>query len=96
MRHHIHRRDRDHDVIFAALKKVTAVRDIHNYGGGMGDILARHTVTHQPVFLEVKSSESDKLTESEQGFRRDFGGFWRRVHTLDEALAAIGITKGPR
>ena len=91
MRHTRHRRDSNHDEIYAGLSKVTFVRDLHNYGGGMGDILARHVVTKQAVFLEVKALKRDKLTEAESAFATQFAASWRCVHSLDEALAAIGI-----
>jgi hypothetical protein len=91
MRHTRHRRDSNHDEILAGLKRVTTAIDIHNYGGGMGDILCRHLRTKLAVFLEVKSSPKDDLTPSEVLFSEAFKFSWARVHSLDEALAAIGV-----
>ena len=89
--HFRHRADANHWQILAALKKVTAVRDIHNCPGGIGDILARHTKTGEAVFLEVKASPKDHLTAAEEEFSFDFWANWARVHTVDEALWAIGL-----
>jgi hypothetical protein len=93
-RHTRHRRDTNHVEIERALRHVTAVRDIHNYGGGMGDLLARHVVTKAAVFLEIKAKQNDKLTESERAFAWDFRASWACVHSVDEALAAIGVEVG--
>jgi hypothetical protein len=91
LRYTAHRADANHWEILAALKKVTIVVDTHNCSGGMGDILARHVVTKQPVFLEVKQKQSDALTESESKFAADFRPNWQCVHSVAEALAAVGV-----
>ncbi len=89
MRRTFHRADRDHFKILAALKKITFVVDTHHHSGGVGDILARHVVTGEPVFLEVKSSAKDKLTLTEAAFATWFPRHWKRVNNIDEALAAV-------
>lgn len=76
----------------AALKKVTFVLDTHHAGGGMGDLLARHVVTKRAVFLEIKAKKSDKLTENEQVFAREMKESWACVHSVEEALAAVGVS----
>lgn len=91
MRHTRHRADSNHFEILRALSKVTHTRDIHHYGGGMGDILARHVSTQQAVFLEVKSSPKDDLTSLEKDFALSFWKNSVRVNNVDEALAAVGI-----
>ena len=57
----------------------------------MGDILARDVITKQPIFLEVKSSAKDDLTDSEQKFSEVFRRNWFRVDNLEQALTAIGV-----
>ena len=99
VRHTRHRRDANHDEIIAGLKRVTVVRDIHNYGGGMGDILALNVRTRQPVFLEVKPPGRYELTASERVFKSDFGACSIVVQSLDQALEAVGLSGpvgGPR
>jgi hypothetical protein len=86
-----HRADSNHWEILAELKKVTVVRDIHNYGGGMGDILALNVRTRQPVFLEVKPPGKWKLTVSEAVFKLEFGACSILVQSVDEALDAVGV-----
>lgn len=87
-----HRRDSNHNEILDALMAVTFCIDIHNYGQGMGDILAVHVRTKQAVFIEVKSSAKDKLTPSEAFFGARFPNNWTRVNNVSEALKAIGVT----
>jgi hypothetical protein len=89
--HTRHRRDSNHNEILAALARVTVVRDIHNYGGGMGDILAVNVRTGQAVFLEVKPPSKYKLTPSEAAFHREFHWCSVVVQSVDEALRAVGI-----
>lgn len=91
--HPVRQRDAKHKEIWEAVRGATWALDIHNHADGIGDILARHVVTGQPVFLEVKNTKSDKLTESEQRFAAAFKavGAWVCVHSIEEALAAIGV-----
>lgn len=85
-----HRADNGHFEWLATLKRVTLAIDIHN--GALGaDVLARHTKTHAPVFLEFKDGAKKKLTEKEEAFAAMFPGHWFRCNSVDEALAAVGV-----
>lgn len=86
----VHRSDANHQVILDALKRVTWVFDIHHFGGGMGDLIARHLITKRAVFIEIKAKQSDKLTEAEQVFAREMRASWVCVHDIGEALVAVG------
>ena len=92
MRRTIHRRDRDHNALTAELRRLgTPHIDCHNYGGGMGDVLARHR-DGKAVFIELKSSPKDKLTPAEARFSELFPNNWVRANSVDEALESLGIT----
>jgi hypothetical protein len=93
VRRTIHRRDRDHDALTAALRRLGIPHiDTHNYGGGMGDVLARHVYTQEAVFIELKSSPKDKLTPAEVKFSEMFPSNWVRANSVEEALSCLGIT----
>lgn len=102
MRRTVHRRDTNHATVLSALRAVTWVADISQYGGGMGDILARHIRTGAPMFLEIKdgalSPSRRKLTASETVFASVFGprGYWVKCVSVDEALRAVGATTETR
>ena len=87
-----HRADGNHWPILAGLKKVTPAVDAHNYGLGF-DIIAPHVVTGAPMLLEVKPDAKAKLTPKELAMSAVFPDHWRRVNSLDEALAAVGATR---
>lgn len=91
MRWATHAKDGNHDEIFAAIRKITWAKDIHNAGLGLGDILARHIVTKLPVFIEVKPNAKSPLRESEAEMAVVFGrtGTWRRVNNVDEGIKAV-------
>ncbi len=96
MRWATHPKDANHDYILGELKKAGVfVMDIHNAGHGLGDILARHVVTKLPVFIEIKALKRDKLTAAEKVMASVYAptGAWKCVHTLDEALAAVGLAR---
>jgi hypothetical protein len=93
MRRTIHRRDRDHNALTAELRRLgIQYIDIHNNGGGMGDVLAAHVYTGDAVFIELKSSPKDKLTPAEVKFSEMFPNNWIRADSVDEALSFLGIT----
>jgi hypothetical protein len=94
--------DSTHKAIKQALEDVTVVVDVHELGRVGCDLVARHVVTKAPVFIEAKSHKkvshrsATKLTANEQEMARLFPGHWRRCETVDEALAAVGVTPRPQ
>lgn len=95
MRRTLHRRDGNHAELEAALRRVTVVHDVHNYALGC-DLIARHALTRGPVFIEIKDPKQPPsgrtLTDSEKAMKAEYGRFYFVVETIDDALAAVGIT----
>lgn len=89
------KRDGNHTAIARELRKVTIVTDVHALGAIGFDLLARHVVTKAPVFIEVKdpvqAPSSHDRSENERRMAADYPDHWRKVMTVDDALAAVGV-----
>lgn len=98
MRYTRRKTDSTHAAIGKALRGVTVVTDVHELGRIGADFIARHVVTKAPVFIEAKSHKkvshrsAAKLTKNEATMAVVYPEHWRRCETVDEALAAVGLT----
>lgn len=88
------RTDGPHKDIGRTLRKVTVCLDVHGFGPIGCDFLAKHLITKQPMFLEVKDPSKPpsarQLTSNETFMSLAFEANYRVVMTADEALAAVG------
>lgn len=88
------RPDANHGEIRDGLRAIIgyhAVKDIKDFGGGIGDLLVGFR--GQNYLLEVKPDEKATLTPAELAFMMTWGGQWNRVHNLDEAMRVIGLVE---
>lgn len=82
------RTDANHKPITAALLKA-GVR-VYPIGWPC-DLLCIHRESKLPVFLEIKSTAQSKLTDAQLDLQaRIAGGYFYRVETIEQALAAVG------
>ena len=68
-----------------------AVLDTSSMGGLGCDLLCRYQ-DGPPVMLEIKSDGKKPLTDSERKLKDMFTGYWFRVESFEQALAAFGIS----
>ena len=88
------RRDNNHAPIRDGLRAIIGPRAVQDAGGwpNAGFDLIVRWMDNPPVFLEVKDGEKAKLTASDIDAAARYGDYWRRVESLEQAMAALGIS----
>ena len=90
------RTDANQPDIVAQLRRVPGmtVQAVSDCAGLGFDIIVRYQ-NGPPLLMEIKVNRSAKLTVSEQMARKTYGPFWARVHDINDALTALGISTDP-
>jgi hypothetical protein len=84
-----HRKDENQEAIHRALVEAGyAVRDIHQLGGGLPDLLVCDPVTRRVVLVECKSP-SGRLTPAEARFFREWPGDVVIARSPEEAVRLV-------
>jgi hypothetical protein len=79
------------EIVDALTKCGVLVYDASRTGGGFPDLVVGYK---QCLYLlEVKTS-SGRLTKDQQKFHTKWDGYIHIVHTVEEAMTAIGLTHG--
>lgn len=82
------RKDANHREIVTALREIPGV-EVYEHKYAPWDITVGWRGSNRAY--EIKRNEKAKLTEAQDNFHKRWSGHWKRVETIEQILADLGI-----